>query len=243
MPILADSEVQTAQGFAFSAVPIDKLMAVAYTLVDLVVDISGSVRSYQDALVKAIDTVMASCRLSPMADNLLIRVSTFNGRVREFHGYLALADLPADYASVVADLGGTTALFEATEKALGAMTTYGKSLIDNQFSVNGVLVVITDGEDNMGGGTYTPQTVAVRMQEALRSENLESILSILVAVNAGGSARALDRFQKEAGFSQFIKIEDATAKELARLANFISQSISAQSQAVGTGGPSQPLNF
>ena len=38
-----------------------------------------------------------------------------------------------------------------------------------------------------------------------------------------------------------IDVGDATPRKLAKLAAFVSQSISSQSQALGTGGPSQNI--
>jgi hypothetical protein len=55
--------------------------------------------------------------------------------------------------------------------------------------------------------------------------------------------KALDRFHKDTNLSQFVDIGDATAGKLAKLANFVSESVSSQSRALGTGAPSQTLNF
>jgi hypothetical protein len=50
-------------------------------------------------------------------------------------------------------------------------------------------------------------------------------------------------FHQEAGFTQYVELDNADTKTLARLAEIVSRSISAQSQALGTGGASQPLVF
>ena len=67
--------------------------------------------------------------------------------------------------------------------------------------------------------------------------------TILVGVNAGHYGSALQRFQQDVGIDQYVDVADATAQRLAKLADFVSRSISAQSQSLGTGGPSQALNF
>ena len=75
---------------------------------------------------------------------------------------------------------------------------------------------------------------------------MESILTILVGVGVGSYSevqKALDEFKNEAGITQYVEIADANSSTLAKLAKFVSQSISAQSQALGTGGPSQALQF
>ena len=78
-----------------------------------------------------------------------------------------------------------------------------------------------------------------------KSEALESILSILVGVNVNDPSVSqwLKALHQNAGFTQYVELGDAKAATLAKLADFISRSISAQSQALGTGGPSQSLSF
>jgi hypothetical protein len=53
----------------------------------------------------------------------------------------------------------------------------------------------------------------------------------------------LENFRINAGLDEYISIGDATAGKLAKLAQFVSQSVSSQSQALGTGGASQPVSF
>jgi len=70
---------------------------------------------------------------------------------------------------------------------------------------------------------------------------LESLVTVLVAINATQCQRELDAFRGEAGLTHYIDMGDATASKLAKLGGFISQSVSSQSQAIGTGGPSQQI--
>jgi hypothetical protein len=53
----------------------------------------------------------------------------------------------------------------------------------------------------------------------------------------------LDNFKRQAGFTQMVALDDANDKTLAKLAAFVSKSISAQSAALGTGGTSQSLSI
>jgi len=69
-------------------------------------------------------------------------------------------------------------------------------------------------------------------------------MTILIGVNEDpGIRRDLEEFQKHVGFSLFVPIENANEKNLARVANFVSQSVQSQSQALNSGGPSQSLTF
>jgi len=83
------------------------------------------------------------------------------------------------------------------------------------------------------------------MKEAVKTESMESIVSVLNGVNtlADQLGDYLKEFADEAGFTQYVEIANATEKQLAKLGGFISQSISSQSQALGTGGPSISLAF
>ena len=58
-----------------------------------------------------------------------------------------------------------------------------------------------------------------------------------------GSMPVINVEEVEAGLSQFVDAGDATPQRLAKLAQFVSQSISLQSRALGSGAPSQPLTF
>ena len=75
---------------------------------------------------------------------------------------------------------------------------------------------------------------------------MESIMTILVGVLDPGDtyvSKALDAFKNDANLSQYIEIDNTDDKAFAKLANFVSQSISSQSQALGSGCMSQPLTF
>jgi hypothetical protein len=71
------------------------------------------------------------------------------------------------------------------------------------------------------------------------------MMTILVGVNVNDPqvSQCLKDLKDQAGFTQYVELKDATASSLAKLADFVSKSISAQSQALGTGGPSQSLAF
>ena len=67
-----------------------------------------------------------------------------------------------------------------------------------------------------------------------------------VLVGVGDEQRVkqyLETFKDEVGIDQFVWIGDATPAKLAKLGNFVSQSISSTSQALGTGAPSQEITF
>ena len=67
---------------------------------------------------------------------------------------------------------------------------------------------------------------------------MESLISILVGLDVQSAciAQYLDEFYWQVGFTQYVKLEDADPRTLAKLADFISKSILSQSQTLGTGG-------
>lgn len=235
--------------YGYTKVGKAKLQASEYTLVTVAVDESGSVAGFADDIEKCVKEVLKGCAYSPRADNLLLRVVAFGTKMREVHGFKLLQDInEADYDSLYQDggkahTGATTALFDTSENVIAAMNDMAADLTKDDYLVNGIFVTITDGLDN--ASTYGVKEVQKRLAEATAGEKMESLVSILVAVNVGDSQalQALQNFQTAAGFSQFVNIGDASSKSLAKLAKFISKSVSSQSQQIGTGQPSQPINF
>jgi hypothetical protein len=79
------------------------------------------------------------------------------------------------------------------------------------------------------------------LKRGISGEFLESNVSILVGLNAGSCSASLASFQNSTGIDHYIDVADATPNKIAKLGAFISQSISSQSQSLGTGGPSQNI--
>lgn len=251
MPRLTDADLEQhklPQGqYGYSAVKIEELGATEFTLVTLVNDISSSVLSYADDMSNGSAEVIEACAKSPRADNLLIRSIHFNQKIHESHGFKTLQDCDSDKYkagnSLALKPGGTTALFDAARNAILATGDYAKNLSHNDFLVNGIVVIMTDGLDNES--VASPKEVKTAIDQINRDESLESILTILVGVNISDPyvKDNLNQFKNEAAINQFVNLEDADKNTLAKLAQFVSRSISSQSQALGTGGPSQPLTL
>ncbi len=230
-----------ATRFQFSGTRIEHLGATEYTLVTIAVDVTGSVIGFKNELAKCIVTAVESCQKSPRSANLLLRViffsSSFPGGVNEIHGFKPLSEIDLGvYANL--DPGGSTPLYDAAISAVGATNAYAKRLMDQDFQVNGIVFIITDGDDN--DSTSTIDMVKKEIERGTKGEEIESNVTILVGVNAKDFADRLDKFATEAGL-KFIDAGDATKGKLAKLAEFVSQSVSSQSQSLGTGGPSQNI--
>jgi uncharacterized protein YegL len=264
MPLVGDDDLENFKipnsHYGFSAAKIGDLQATEYTLATVVFDESGSTAGFAGDMEKATQEIVKSCRHSPRADNLMLRTVVFGTNMSEFHGFKLLESCNvADYAGFYGKSGNgaSTALFDSAHNAIKASNAYAKQLSQNDFLCNGIVFVITDGDDN--ASLLTAVNVGEALREAVQSEAMESLVAILIGVNVNTPHlhQYLTDFAKKAGFTP-VKVKDASGKEtevpylnltdasektLAKLAKFVSQSISSQSQALGTKGPSQSLVF
>jgi len=232
--------------YGYSHTEVDDLGASEYTLVTLAVDRSGSVASFRRDLIDCIKEVIQACQASPKADNLLLRVITFANDVVEFHGFRSLESIRLDDYEHCLDQDGQTCLFLASKNAFDATYDYGRDLIDNDFSVNGIVIVLTDGCENASFNTRQEDVrQALERLESNGGKSVETIKTILVGVNlqSYGVKQYLEDYRAGVGFDQFVPLEDASASTLAKLADFVSRSISSQSQKLGTGVKSESLKF
>lgn len=252
MPVFSDDsdtmEQHQAAHFGFSAAPLDELDADGYTLGTIAIDCSSSTYASRDEMEKALKAIVEKCqRNNPRADNMLLRVLIFHGRtVEEVHGFKLLSEIGLDAYSGCLTGGGSTNLFDACVDGLDAIAAFGDTLIQDERSVNGFFAVVTDGMENSSklnpssSTTPDPKYVREAMQNLLRTEKLESLLSILVGVDLDSfSKSALDQFHNDAGFSQYVELGGVDAVQLG---DWVSQSFSAQSQSLGTGSASQPID-
>jgi uncharacterized protein YegL len=232
--------------FTFSAVKPENLGASEYTLVSIVCDVSGSVVEFSDELLETVKKIVEACKKSERSENLMIRFVTFNSTVEEIHGFKELFSIsPDDYDPLRPN--GVTALYDASYSGIGAVLTYAESLMDNDFDVNGAVYIITDGMDN--DSSMTPNDVKKLMDQAARGEKIESLITVLVGLKDPNISQDmwndevskwLEKFHKEANLTQYVDVGNATPQRLAKLAEFVSQSVSSQSSALGSGSPSQP---
>ena len=226
--------------FGYSAVKIDDLLASEYTLVSIAVDLSSSVGGLERDIEACLKSIIQSCQKSPRANNLLVRVLTFGNDVQELHGWTLLSQINlGDYDNQL-QAKGMTALVDAVINQEEGVGLYGQTLTENEFLANSVSFTITDGMENRS--RFNVQKILSTRQDNKVGEKLESSLSILVGLSPGNCSNYLKDFKDQAGFDQYVEVQDATPETLGKLANFASQSISSTSTALGTGQASQPIN-
>jgi hypothetical protein len=235
-------QLNAGSNYKFSATKLNKLGAAEYTLATIVEDASGSVSGFAASLEQAIKTIFKAMDKSPRRDNLMLRLTQFNDNLQELHGFKLLGSIQEkDYDNVL-NIGGMTALYDAVDEAIQATSTYGKSLTSQNFLVNAIVVIVTDGQDNASQHA-TPERIKKVVEDAKKAENLESLTLILVGVTNDDTN--LDVYLQDlvsrAGITQYVSIGKASPGKIAKLAQFVSQSISSTSAALGSGGPSTPI--
>lgn len=229
----------TVSNFTFSAQKADSLQASEYTIVGIAVDVSSSVYSFKSDLEKAYKTIIGACRKNPKADNLLIRATAFSNNLSELHGFVTLDNIQEDAISL--NVGGSTALYDSTLESVESIVKYAGTLTSMEYLVNGVMFIITDGEEN-SSKVATTAKIKKAIDDVKRSESLESLKTILIGVGVQGNLQnILSAYQTDVGIDQFVWVDSIDAKSIAKIADFVSRSISSSSQSLGTGGASQNL--
>lgn len=233
--------------FGFSGASLDDLESSEYTIVTIAVDISSSVSGFRQQLEECLQTIVESCQRSPRSENLLIRLVSFNNDVNEVHGFRILSNIQLDSYDNSLNPRGCTSLYDAVLASIEATQAYGTLLADQDYFANGVIYVITDGADN--ASTHSPTDIrnaieAIRIDE----DGLESLSVILIGVGYGNVSSYLDGFRTDATIDQFVDMTDLfnesnPATALAKLAGYISRSISTTSMALqnGTSSPASSI--
>lgn len=231
------------QNFQFSGVRTEHLGATEYTVVTIAVDETGSTYGFEGDLRNSLITAVEACKKSPRSDNLLLRVikfsTSFSNGIEEIHGFKPLSEVEPKKDYPKFNPGGMTPLYDAVFSAVGATNEYAKQLMDDDFLANGIVFIITDGYDNTS--VTTKKMIYEEIQKSVKGEHIESLVTVLIGINAGEYKTELESFKREANIDKYIDAGEATKGKLAKLAEFVSQSVSSQSQSLGTGGASKNI--
>jgi len=232
-----DLDLETGQvpgtTFLFSGARPDDIIVSDPTLATIMVDVSGSVSGFADDLVTMLNTAVDALKKSPRAENILVRVGRFADDVVEVHGFAPLSSIGA-YTRADLPCGGSTALIDAALSGVGAMNAYGKKLVDLKYSVNGIMFVITDGDEN-ASVVKDPARIKAEIDRAVRGETVKGITTILVGINASRYEQSLKALQAAAGIGSYVAVTDATPQRLAKFAGLVSKSVSSASKNLAQG--------
>lgn len=247
MPPLMDDDTTAApiktSHYGFSNINVNDLGADSYTLFGLILDKSGSVTGFRQIIEDAATNVIKGCQNAPRADNMLVRCLTFDSNVDQVHDFKLLVDCAPDSYKGIIRPGGCTSLYDASVNIVESLANAGKDLIAKDYKANGIVVIVTDGEDV--GSTHPVGDVKAAVDKARQQECLESIIIILIGVNITDPriSQCLKDFVQAANIDQYIEVDKADPKTFAKIAGFVVASVSSQSQSLGTGSASKPITF
>lgn len=231
--------------YQYSAISVDKLDNLEYTVITLIVDTTPSVSRFVDLIKDTLKKVVKGCKKNKqISENLLLRVVKFNTRigVQEVHGFkeLKMIDEDTDYNDI--ELDGFTNLFNSWDEEVKVLEDYLNNLTQSEFVNNCLIIGLTDGDDNLHD--KTPEMVGNSIMSLKQKEVTESLLTILIGLTTDDNLSGyLKNFVDKAKIDAYINAKDMTTEGFAKLANFITDSISSTSDMRGTGSPSQVLDF
>lgn len=229
-------------GLKFSGVRPEDLTSFAYTLVGIAVDCTGSMGGFTAQLEQGVESIVDMCQKCPESENLMLRLTGFESRdVKEIHGFVPFSAINKDQYKNVFYAGGMTNLYDASYDALTSVFEYSKKLREEDYKANGIVFVITDGEDNMSKRSVSE--IKDQLTNIRRSEMIDSIQFVLVGINDAQCQDALDAFSKAAGFDHYISVGQADPKKFAKLVGWVSQAISSTSQVLNSRQPSQLVSL
>ncbi len=128
--------------------PLDQLASSDVTLAMNIIDMSGSMYTYASDLMKAYNNdYLAAMSASPAADDILVSSILFNDSVRTLHGYVPLEDA-VRLTDKTYTPNYTTALYDAVAGGMTNMVLYAQQLRQSGLSVQCIVMVYSDGEDN-----------------------------------------------------------------------------------------------
>lgn len=243
-----DLEQHKVGHFGFSAVSIDDLESSGYTLATIVCDRSGSTSGFQDAMEAALKSSVEALRKHPNSESIMVRVLTIDSECEEQHGFIPLPDVDTDRYDGMLAARGMTCLFDGCVNGAQAASQYGRQLLQDRYNANGILIVITDGMNNAGKFAAESDVSHVKkaFDDTKLTECLESFTTVLIAVNVEniGVGAGLRKFHADAGFTaDMIELKDASPATIAKIGEFITDSVSSTSTSLGTGAASQSIKF
>lgn len=258
MPRLKDMKNYNFGNFVFTGVRPDTLEEPEYTVVNIVTDKTGSISHFADEILEMEKQIIRDAKRPGYGQKLIVRATRFNSQeIEELHGFKTVTDIDieAEYPEIYPS--GMTPLLDAAGDGVAAVKCYCKELYYNDYTVNGLVVIVTDGLENYSKKTDMDELVNLS-KSTLQSESMDSFKIIVIGINTSFSAQQdYTRFDVQGGdtigdvlkrFSENIQAEfidagDVKEGVIGKVAGFISRSISSTSQALGTGAPSQKLDF
>lgn len=186
--------------------------------VTFVIDKSGSIGPFVNDLNTVLNDFLHELQRSHVADRVLMQVVEFNGNIDVKTAFRPIADVE-DFKVVPS---GMTALYDAMLAALENAVAYKEEQENNGLSSKSLVFLITDGDDTCNGD---PAPVKQKLMEIYQNEANSFAFSVIMF--GLGSEAEFDQSREAMGIRKEMMAKlGTTAKELRKMVNFISSSVS-----------------
>ena len=217
---LIDTDLTDVLNLGSTASPygasLEEIESEDVTLVSFVLDMSSSMDPLGHEVITAFNGEVAALAGAKTASAILAAATTFADQPQILFGYQPLGRVPKLSAKLYAP-NGSTALYDAVIGVLERLVAYRKTLSDNGVRSRAVVIVLSDGDDNVSRRSCAEVKLA-----AQRLVNDEGV--VLAYAGFGGDAAGHKRTADAIGFPHVIT-SGHSGKDLRRVLGVVSQSV------------------
>lgn len=194
---------------------VDDLNTDDVTLLVMLIDASGSMSSVRQEVIDSFNQMSRALMDSKASDSILMSAWTFDDKPKLLFGYTPI-DSVKDLTPATYDPDGGTALFDAVLDGFIGIVGYGQDLRNNGIRTRSIVVVITDGGDNMS--KHTAASVKTIAQDLIRQE------FYTLAFVGMGDVNTFRHIADSMGFPEVLTIGNS-ASEIRKALKMISGSV------------------
>jgi Mg-chelatase subunit ChlD len=199
---------------------IDSLNTDDVTLLSVLIDASGSMGSVRADVIDAFNQMARALADSKARDSILMSAWTFSDKPTLLFGYTPI-DSVKDLTKATYAPNGATALYDAAMDAFTGIVAYGQELRNGGIRTRCIVVVITDGGDNMS--SHTAAAVKTVALDLLKQE------FYTLAFIGMGNPNTFNQIASNMGFPSILTVGNS-ATEIRRALNMVSGSVIRASQ-------------
>lgn len=204
---------QTALGCVGAQV--DDLNTDDVTLLVVVMDASGSMSGVRDDVIDAFNQMTRALADSKARDSILMSAWVFDNQPQLLFGYTPI-DNVKDLTHNDYKPDGATALYDAVLDGFTGIVAYGQDLRNNGIRTRSIVVVISDGADNVSKHTAAAVNTVARDLVAQEFYTL-AFLGL-------GDQNTFRQIANSMGFNEVLTIKNS-ATEIRKALNMISGSV------------------
>lgn len=170
---------------------IDNLNTDDVTLVCFALDMSSSMGNLRQEVIDSFNLMIKAFQDSNQSDSIIVSVWTFNEKSSLLFGYTPVNSVKKLTNSEYQP-SGSTSLFDTQLNVMTGIVGYGQSLRNNGIRTKGIVIVLTDGDDN--SSLNQPRDVK-KVADALIKQEIYTLAFV-----GFGTATNFSQIAKETGF-------------------------------------------